>query len=456
MKGVKKFDLIVIGSGSGLDVAGAASELGWNVAIIEKGAMGGTCLNRGCIPSKILIHVADIAQMINRADDFGLKGARFKPDFKRIVSSTSKTVDTDSRDIKRGVKQMPKMTLYHATGQFVGPKILKVGNERITAKKIIVAAGARPNIAPIPGIKDAPVLTSAEGLRLEKQPEHLVVIGGGYIGCELAHFYGSLGTKITIIQRNKWLMPREDVDVRDVLTSNYSKRFRVLLEHDTTNISYKNKTFTTTVRSRSGRVSKIKSDQVLVATGVRPNTDTLDVTTAGIKMTKRGYVKVNRFLETNVPGVYAFGDIIGKYQFKHIANHEAQYVFYNAVQGKKVAVDYRVIPYAVFGSPQIAGVGLMAEQAKALGKDVLVGKYLFKDTAMGEAMHDEDGFVKVVVDKKTRKIIGCQIIGPEASTLIHEIILAMTLRATVDDVLRTIHVHPALSEVIQRACASVQ
>lgn len=452
---MKKFDLIVIGAGSGLNISSAAADQGLKVAIVEKGPMGGTCLNRGCIPSKMLIHSADVVETIERAKIFGINPKGYTINFKKIIERASNTVDKDARDIEKGIRADKNTTLYKTEGKFIGNKTLKVGKETIKANKIVIAAGTRPFIPPIEGLKDVNYLTSKEALRLKKLPKSMIIIGGGYIAAELAHFFGSLGTKITIIQRNPNLIPNEDEEIKKRFTKIFRKKYNILTEHTAVKVSKKGKNFIVVVE-KNGKRKKIVSEQLLVATGRVPNTDILDIKKTGVNVNGRGYVKVNRYMETNVKGIWALGDIAGIYLFKHSANLEAQYV-YNNIFYKKTKINYHAMPHAIFSSPQIAGVGFTEQELKGGKIPYAVGKYSYINSGMGIALEDKEGFVKIYADKKTKKILGCHIIGTEASTLIHEVIVAMKSgNGTIDNIKNTVHIHPALSEVVQRAVNSIR
>jgi mycothione reductase len=448
---MKTFDLIIIGSGAGLNVASAAAQNGLKTAIIEKGPLGGTCLNRGCIPSKIVIHSADVAEEIRRSKLFGIHSEIKKINFKFVTDRANKTVDADARSIEKGMRSEKNPLLIQGTAKFIDKYILEVNGEKIQGKKILIAAGARPNIVPFPGLDKVPYMTSTEALRQTKLPKSMIIIGGGYIGSELGNFYGSLGCKITIIQRGKLLLSREDSDVSKLFTQHWVKRFGKI--HNSKIIKIDKKGGKIIVTTNKGQ---LKAEKLLVATGVKPNSDILDVEKAGIK-TKRGFIQVNNFLETNVKNIYALGDIAGVYMFRHSANLEADYVTHNIINKNKLVVDYYPMPHAVFTNPQIAGVGLTEQESIEKKKNYVVGKYFYKNTGMGEALEEKDGFVKFIVDKKTKEILGCHIIGPHASVLLHEVLVAMKAnRKKALEILRnTVHVHPSLNEVVQRAAFNV-
>lgn len=459
LKNVKKFDLIVIGSGAGLDVASAAAQTGMKVAIVEKSRMGGTCLNRGCIPSKLLIHSADIAEVIKTAHVFGIQVERFTIDFRKIVDRVNSIIDSDSDDIRKGFNRSENPKLFPLNCTFVDEKTLLVGGDKITSNIILIAAGTRPAIPKIKGLERTNYLTSDEALRLPRQPKVLTIIGGGFIAAELGHFFGSLGTKINIIQKHKYLIHNEDYEISKKFTEIFSSKYNVCLQCIPERVTKKNGKFVVSVkRFRSTKYLEIESDQLLLATGRVPNSDTLNLSNTGVIVNEDGYINVDKNLETNVNGIFALGDIIGRYQFRHSANLEAQYAFYNILNyKKKIPVDYRAIPRAIFSSPQMAGVGYTEQELKQSGKKEYVKSiYRYIDTAMGKALEEKEGFVKLLVSKENRKILGCHIIGSQASILIHEVLVAIKSGdGTIDNIAKTVHVHPALSEVIVRAAVAM-
>lgn len=451
---MKEYDLIVIGSGSGLDVANAVAQHGKKVAIVEKDRMGGTCLNRGCIPSKLLIHSAEVAEIIKGAGAFGIKVHGYSVDFKQIVTRTNRIIDADSDGILNAFSEIDNPKLYHAEGKFVGSKTLKVGGESIRADKILIASGTRPEIPAIPGLQGSGFITSDEALRLAEQPRVLTVIGGGYIATELAHFFGALGTEINIIQRRSVLLPAEDEEISETFTKVFSRKYRAYLGYDIESVSRKGTEFVLKARKRGGSSVELRSDQLLVAVGRTPNSDTLDLAATGVATDENGFIKVDDYLETSAKGIFALGDAVGRYMFKHTANHEAQYAFNNIMmEDRKIRVDYTAMPHAVFSWPQVAGVGHTERQLKESKIPYEKAVYPYIKTAMGEAIEERDGFVKLLASKEG-KILGCHIIGTNASVLIHEVLVAMKLGAGVDDIAQTVHIHPALSEVVSRAASS--
>lgn len=443
---MKKFDVIVVGAGSGLDIASFAHRRSLSVAIVEEGPMGGTCLNRGCIPSKMVIHSADVAETIRNSQKFGITSQIEKIDFAAIVKRVSKYVDNDSAEIEKSIRGTEGMTLYKARGKFVGPKTMEVSGEQITAEKIFIVGGTRPFIPPIKGVETVPYLTSTEALRLTKQPKHMVVIGGGYIAAELAHFYGALGTKITLIVREDVLLSNEDREIAEWFTKEFSQKYAIKFKTEVAEFSLHGKQIKVKLKDSE---EALVADQVLIATGRVPNTDILDVTAAGVELNERKYIKTNDKLETNVPDIWALGDIVGVLPLKHTANHEVGYAIRNAFLGKNLPVDYHGIAHAVFSSPQVAGVGKTEEQLKKESIPYRVGRYEYKNTGMGAALR-KNGLVKVLAGEDDT-ILGCYIVGPDASTLIHEVVVAMKTNGKISAITDSVHIHPALPEVVQRA-----
>jgi mycothione reductase len=456
---VKNFDLIVIGSGSGLDVANGAARNGLKVAIIESGPLGGTCLNRGCIPSKMLLHVADLVETVRSSHKFSVDAYNISVNFPKIVKEVSDFVDDESSGIEKYLYSAKNPTLFRGIAEFTDHKELRVGNTLIRGGKILIAAGARPKIPEIPGLIGAGYLTSTEALRLSSLPESLVIIGGGYIAVELAHFFGSLGSKVTLIQRSDRLLTREDEEISRSFTAEFAKKHRVLLSSEPEMITKKEGVYHVNVKSSvEENNTTVRAKELLIAVGVTPNTDLLEPERTGVILDERGFIVVDEYLETNVKGIFALGDVIGKYMLKHSANLEAQYSYYNIIDSdNKISVNYNVIPHAVFTSPQIAGVGLSEREAKTMGLDFVVGKYRYIDTGMGMALKDESGFVKILVEKASHKILGCHIMGIDASTLLHEVVVAMNAgNGNLENITGTVHVHPALSEVVLRAALSAR
>lgn len=454
---MKTYDVIVIGGGGGTKISSPAFQKGKSVAIIEKDRMGGTCLNRGCIPSKMMIHPANVAMLIREAKKFDLNAKSPYPvNFAKLVKRINKTVGGESKGIAKNYKQIKgNFDYYPCHAKFVSNNVLEVDGRKIKGKKIFIATGAHPSVPPIPGVKDAPYWTSTEALKNTKLPKKLIVIGGGYIGVELGHAYSALGAKVQFIVRGG-LIQREDKDVAEEFSKHFTKHHDVHFEANILEVSYKNRIFTVKAQSRSGKIHTHTGDALLMATGVKPNTRDLGLENTNIKTNKRGFIKVNKYLETHAKNVYALGDCVGNYMFRHSVNFEGEYLFDQLfVSKKRKPIKYPPMPHAIFTYPEIAGVGVteqeLLEKKKKPGKDYIVGTNTYRKSAMGEARLSDHGFTKLIFDKKSRKLIGAHIIGEEASTMVHQLIYAMTFKATVDDLLNMIYIHPALPEIVRNA-----
>ena len=321
----------MIGSGSGLEISAEASDRGMSVAVVEEGPFGGTCLNRGCIPSKMLIHCADVVETIEKAHLFGIQAHVENIDWDFIMKRTYQEIDQDAQAIENGNRNAENITVFKGSGRFVANKTLEVNGQQITADTILIAAGTRPWVPEIPGLDQVAYLTSDEALRLPEQPKRMAVVGGGYIAAELAHFFGALGTEVTLIHRRSTMLREEDQEIAERFTQVYQRRFNLLLDSQVTGVKAKDgasrngpmELSVAVERQGQTHQKNIEVDVLLMATGRVPNTDLLAVANTGVETDGRGYVKTDGYLETNVPGIWALGDIVGKYLLKHSANLEA-------------------------------------------------------------------------------------------------------------------------------------
>jgi len=442
---MKEYDLIVIGAGSGLDVASAMHSKGEKVALIEPGPLGGTCLNRGCIPSKMLIHRAQLANEIRDSEKFGIKASIEDIDFEEMIKEVNKNVSEDAEAIESGVENADKYDLYRSEASFVEDKVVEVDGEKLTAEKILISAGSRPFIPPVEGVEEVDYLTSKDALELEEKPDSIVIVGGGYIAAEMAFFYSEMGTDVTIVERGEKLLKREDKEVSDKFTGLAQERYNVILEASAEKIEEKNDRKI----AHLDNGGTVEADEILMATGRRPNTDKMKLKeNTSISVTDRGFIQTDTGLMTSVEGVFALGDIAENFMFKHSANYEASIVYKN-MNGMDVEADFTAMPHAVFTKPQIAGVGKTEQELEEQERNYRKSVYNYENTGMGQALKEENGFVKVLA--REDEILGAHIIGPEASTLIHEVLPVMRSGGGVSEIRDAIHIHPALSEVVGRA-----
>ncbi|RHX93436.1 dihydrolipoyl dehydrogenase [Leptospira yasudae] len=448
---MKEYDIIVIGTGGGTKLVTPPSKIGYKVAVIEKESPGGTCLNRGCIPSKMLIYPAEILSLAKNSEKFQISfPGKPQVDFKTLVERISKTVDDESASILPAYEKNPNITYIQGTATFLSDKVVTVNGEQLTAERIFIASGARPILPNIPGLEGTPYMTSREALRRTDLPKSMIVIGGGFIALELGFAYSAFGSDVTFLVRNR-MLKNEDGDVVDEFERVFSKEQKVLLHSNVQKVEYKENLFYLEVLV-DGKTIQLQAEALLVATGIRPNTDLLDLGNTNIQTDANGYIQVNEYLETTAPGVYALGDITGKYFYRHSVNFEGEFLFRTLYQEKKRSpIDYPPVPHAVFTHPQVAKVGKTEEQLKKEGIDYIAAKNPYSASATGMARLSDSGFVKILVEKKTRTVLGAHAIGDEASNVIHLFILLMTMGGTLDDLLKMIYIHPALPEIARNA-----
>jgi len=455
---MKEYYAIVIGTGSAMNFASELSNKNpeMKIAIIDKDDPGGICLTRGCIPSKLLLYPAELMRMIETAARFGIDLELKNIDFKFVMERMKKDIAKDIDMIREGLSSDPNIDYYHEVAEFVAPYIMKVGNEMITSKMIFLCTGSKPIIPPINGLDEAGYLTSDTILNITDLPESIAIIGGGFIAAEYGHFFSAMGSQVTVIGRNPQFIPEEEPDISALAIRDMSKHMKIITNHEVVQIQKTNDGKKTILAKDmiNGKTVSLAVNEILVATGRGPNTDILHPEKGGIKIDNKGWIVVNEYLETSQPNIWAFGDADGKYLFKHVANYESRVVYYNAILREKVKVDYHAIPHAVFSYPEIASVGLKEKDAiEQYGeKNVVIGFQKYENTARGQAMEVKDYFVKIILQKSTNKILGAHIIGPYASILIHEIIpLMYTKEQNANPIIYGMHIHPSLSEVVERA-----
>ena len=459
---MKHYDLISIGTGSAMSIVEAMIQENSQirVAVIDKDEPGGICLTRGCIPSKLLLYPAELVRTIEKAKTFGIESELKNIDFKTVMERMRNIIGGDINKIRQGLSQSKNVDYYREAAEFVAPYTLKVGNKTITAKMIVLGSGSKPAIPPIKGIEKTGYLTSDTILKISKLPESIIIVGGGYIAAEYSHFLSSMGAQVTVIGRNPQFIPTEEPEVSALAKRELEKHVKIYTNHEAheSKLTLEGKKQLIAVNRETKEQLEVTADELLIATGRNPLSDILHPDKGGIKTDQKGWIIVNDYLESSQTNVWVLGDANGKYLFKHVANHEASIVYYNAVLKRKVKVDYHAVPHAVFTYPEIASVGVGEKEAiKKYGRDkLLIGFYRYEDTAKGEAMDAKDFFVKVIVESGTMKILGAHIIGPYASVLIHEIIpLMYSKENSAKPILDSMHIHPALSEVVERAFRSL-
>lgn len=450
---VTRYDVMVIGSGSGAEIVDAALQQGLRVAYVDRGPLGGTCANVGCIPTKMIIYPADMVMEVREAQRLGVHAEVRAVDFQEIMRRTRHYVDHERQAMEASLRRpIRNLGFFPAEGHFVDRYTLEVSGRRIRADKIFIVAGARTYVPPIEGIDRVGYLDNASALQLEELPASITIIGGGYIACEFAHFFEAMGSKVTIVQRNRYLAPSEDHEISELLLTKMRERMRIVTGVEVVAARLEGSERIVVGRDvATGREEEFRSEAIMLAAGRTSNADTLQLENTGVEVDERGYIKVDQYLRTNVPNIWAFGDVIGREMFKHVANREALYAWHNSQHDHLVALDYRAAPHAIFTWPQVASVGLTEQEAKAQYGDILVGRAHYTDTARGIAMIEPDSFAKAVLEPDSGRILGFHIIGHEAPNLLQEVIQAMATGAGIDAISTALHIHPALSEVVPRA-----
>ena len=446
--GPRHFDLAVIGTGSGNSIVDERFA-DRSVAILEKGVFGGTCLNVGCIPTKMFVYPADLAHQAAHDHELGVDtaftGARWREIRDRIFRRID-PISVAGRHWRAGSN--PNTTLYEGHARFVDVRTLDTGTgEVITADQVVIAAGSRPVVPPIEGLDTVPFHTSDTVMRIDELPRRALIIGGGFVAAEFAHVFSSFGTTVTVVNRSGALLREEDRDVSARFTELAQQQWDVRLDTQVLRV----KEYDGGVHAELDDGSTLDVDLLLVATGRVSNSDGLDLDRTGVAVDDHGLVVVDEHQRTTAEGIWALGDVSNRYQLKHVSNHEARVVQHNLLHPDDlVRVNHDHVPSAVFSHPQVASVGLTEQQARDLGVDHVTARQSYGDTAYGWAMEDTSSFAKVLADPVTGRLLGAHILGPQASNLIQPLVQAMALGSTADQVARDQYwIHPALMEVVE-------
>jgi mycothione reductase len=452
--GVRHFDLCIIGTGSGNSIIDDRFDH-LTVALVEMGTFGGTCLNVGCIPSKMFVHAADLAASTVEANKLGvdldLRGVRWREIRDRIFGR----VDPMAANGRGHRQRSDNVTVFDARARFVAPRELDVGAaDTITADRLVIAAGSRPVVPDLTGLNSVDFHTSDTVMRLPELPRSMIIIGGGYVSAEFAHIFSAFGTVVTVLSRSEVLLRREDADLAKRFTELLGRRVDVRLENSVELIeSTPDGQVRVHVNGVKGERESLAAEILLIATGRAPNSDTLDLAHGGIEVDDDGLIVVDDYQRTTAEGVFALGDVCSEQQLKHVANKDARVVQHNLLYPESmITSDRRFVPHAVFSMPQVASVGLTEADAQEQGIDYVVSIEDYGETAFGWAMEDTDHFVKIIAEGKSKIILGAHVIGPQASSLIQPLIQAMSFEQPAPEVARGQYwIHPAMIEVIENA-----
>lgn len=464
----KEYDLVVLGGGTGGYVAAIrAAQLGLQVAIVEKGELGGTCLHRGCIPSKALLRSAEVLRQTKEASQYGIDTKDTTLNFSKVQERKESIVSTLHQGVQ-GLMKKGKIDVYEGFGRILGPSIFSPmpgtisieyangdENTMIVPKNVLIATGSKPRSLPGLEIDGKTVMTSDEALQMEELPKSIIIVGGGVIGIEWASMLADFGVDVTVVEYLKQILPTEDEAIAKEVEKQLKKKGITFVKGakvlpDTLSTA----TGVSIEAEIDGKNKSLKADKMLVSVGREANTSNIGLGNTDIEVEK-GFIQTNQFFQTKETHIYAIGDVIGGMQLAHVASHEGIVAVEHMADKNPSPIEYDNIPTCIYSNPEVASVGLTEKQAKEKGLDVKVGKFPFK--AIGKALvHGEsEGFVKIIADKKTDDLLGCHMIGPHVTDMISEAGLAKVLDATPWEIAESIHPHPTLSEIMGEAALAV-
>ena len=446
----RSFDAIIIGAGqAGPSLALRLAEAGMTVAIVERKLFGGTCVNTGCTPTKTLVASAHAAHLARRAAEYGVVIAGdVGVDMKRVKARQDAIVRAQREGVEQSVRRQPNCSVYQGHARFESAHQVRVGDDLLAADKIFLNVGGRANIPAMPGVDQTPILTNAGLLELDDLPRHLVVVGGSYVGLEFAQIYRRFGAQVTVVEMGPRLIQREDPDVSEAVRAILeAEDIRVRLAARCIHFAPRGSEVSVGLECEDGEPEVVGS-RVLLAVGRRPNTDDLALDKAGIEVDPRGYIVVNDALQTTAAGVWALGDCNGKGAFTHTAYNDFEIVAANLLDGERRRVSDRISAYALFTDPPLGRVGLSETEARATGRQVLVGSRPMTQVGRAVEKGETQGFMKVVVDAGTREILGAAILGTAGDEAIHGILDTMQAKASCRTLQNAVHIHPTISELI--------
>jgi dihydrolipoamide dehydrogenase len=442
------YDVAVIGGGvAGLQAAFRAVARDQDVALVEKEVLGGTCLTRGCIPTKAMVRSAEVAHLARRAEEFGVEiEGPIEADMEAVRDRKDRIV-RDVVDVNRHeVAETDAVDLYEGEATFEDPHTLTVDGDTIEAEQIVLASGAKPFVPDWPGVDEVDPLTSRQLLNLDELPDHLVVVGGGYIGIECAQIMSRLGSEVTIVQRSE-ILKQEDPELIDILRDRLEEEGITL--HEGTGVERletKGEQVIVHGADEEGDPVTFEADELLVAVGREPLDDPLDLDAAGVETWGPGWVEVDEHLQTSQDHIWAVGDCIGEQMFTHVARYEVEVAIRNMLGDADEAVDYFAAPYAVFSDPQLGRVGMTLEEAEEAGYDAMEAEWTFEHLGKALCLGETDGMMKAVADRETGQLLGFHCLAHEGAELVHEAIVVMQNRGKVEDLADAIHIHPTMAE----------
>lgn len=442
-----RFDAIVIGSGqAGNPLSFSLADHGWTVALIEQAHLGGTCVNTGCTPTKTMIASAQVAHYARQASRWGVETGDIRVDLPTVLARKNAVVLSLRSGNQRKVEQRPNIQLYRGHARFLAPHRLQIGDDLIEGERVFINVGTRPDPPVLDGLESAGYLTNESLMELQQIPEHLIVLGGGYIGLEFGQMYRRFGSRVTVIHRGRQLLTREDPDIAQELQKALAAEgveFR--LSSEPVKVEKEQAQLMVTIAAGQG-TEIITGTHILAATGRRPNTDDLGLDKAGVALDSQGYVKVNGRLESAVPGIWALGDVKGGPAFTHISYNDYQIIYANIIDGKDLTIVNRYLPYSLFTDPQLGRVGMTEKEARASGRKLKIGNFPMAYVSRAIERDETAGFMKIIVDAETDRILGAAILGIEGGEVV-QILGAMILADAPYTVLKdAVYIHPTLAE----------
>ncbi len=446
----QSFDAIIIGTGqSGPSLAHRFAGAGKRVAIAERKRFGGTCVNNGCIPTKSLIASARAAHITRRAADFGVViEGQVRVDMKAVKARKDAIVRVSNEGVEEGLREAEDITVFADHARFVGPRQVAVGDDLLTADHIFINVGGRADIPPIPGLDQVPYLDNSSMMAVDFLPEHLVILGGSYIGLEFGQMYRRFGSEVTIIQRNDRVIPREDPDISQAIHEILEEEgIRILTDADATRVENRGGGVAVSV-ALGGKAIEVVGSHLLVATGRRPNTDDLGLEAAGVETDARGFIKVDSQLRSNVPGIWAIGDCNGRGAFTHTSYNDFEIVAANLFDNDPRRIEDRILTYGLFIDPPLGRAGMTEAEVRRKGLKALVAKMPMEDVGRAYERSETKGFMKIIVDAGTRQILGAALLGIEGDEIVQGLLDLMYAKAPFTVVQRAMHIHPTVYEMI--------